>query len=221
MKKINKTIYIAIGIIAVVFLFVIVNIAVKNFRTTEPQTITQDDEIGHTKPAELPSKDELEKLRLENSVQTDVINEHFMLASHEIDGADMVYRYYEDTNIPGQTLVVRAKSKNIAEYELTLPVGDRVEKINADNYEMTFYNRMIYFVKDEKSEIPITIKNNIPNGHAEIRYNGGGSELVSAQTIYWYDSDNSIAYSMESLGRNYTKDEMAALASDYINNSKK
>ena len=150
MKKINKTIYIAIGIIAVVFLFVIVNIAVKNFRTTEPQTITQDDEIGHTKSAELPSKDELEKLRLENSVQTDVINEHFMLASHEIDGADMVYRYYEDTNIPGQTLVVRAKSKNIAEYELTLPVGDRVEKINADNYEMTFYNRMIYFVKDEK-----------------------------------------------------------------------
>lgn len=222
MKKGNKIIYIIVGILAVVFLFVIANIAINNLSThDEKDTGTAPEGTGIVEPAKLPSKKELKSLRLENVMQTNKLNDRFKLNDYAVDGAAMKYNFLEDNNSLGKTLTVTAKSENIAEYELTLPVSDRVEKVNVDKYEMTFYNRMVYFVENENTELSDVIKSNISNGHVEIRYNGSSPELVSAQSIYWYDEENSIAYTMEVLARNLSKDEMTALASDYINNSRK
>ncbi len=222
MKKKNNVIYILLGIAVLIFLIIVIVIACKNIKVLKSQGSGSSGSIYSEKieAVDLPEKKELKKIRLENSVQTDSLNGE-KLYNCEIDGGAVTYKYFTETNKPGQSLSVKAKSENITEYELALPKGDNVEKVELNNNEFTFYNRMIYFAEDENSQIPEGIKQNTENGSTEIRYNGTGSEFVSAQSLYWYDKENSIAYTMEVLSRDYSKDKMLALAEEFINNGGK
>ncbi len=222
MKKKNKA-YIIFAVVAIIVLLVMVNmIMIKSNSSARVNTSGENSAVKEMiENVKLPDKSDLAPSRLENVEQADTIGDSRQLYDWEAKDGSVIYKYYDKSDTPGQSFTVTAKAVNIAEYELTLPVGDKVEKVNYDKYELTFYDRKIFYTADQNSPIPPVIQNNIENGHAEIRYNGSIPELVSAQSVYWYDKDNGIAYNMEALSTEFTKDEMIAFAEDYIKNGRK
>lgn len=227
MKNKNQILYIIAGVLAFVLLVGVVLFAVKGTKNNSgssnevyDQTLRgEESDIAQIEPINLPDKKELEKIKLENVIQTDKINDQFVLARYEIEGINIIYYFQADAVTNGERLTVTAHTvSSPAEYEILLPTGDRVEKTTIGDYEMTFYNRMIYYVPDENTELPPVIRKNLENGHAEIRYRSGAPELVNCQSMQWYD--NGIAYNMESLSRSYTIEDMSSLVTDYLNNRK-
>ena len=227
MKNRNQLLYIIAGIAALILLVIVVIVAAKGAKdssntsvsnTPQEPAVYKEPEIAQIEPSDLPSKKELKDLRLVDVIQTDKINDQFALAKYEIDGATIIYYFQANKVTNGERLTVTARYMNPAEYEIYLPSGEKVQKTNIGEFEMTFYDRMIYYVEDENSQIPPTIQKNAENGNAEIRYRKGKSELVKCQSMQWYD--NGIAYNMESLNRSYSLEDMSRLVADYLNNRK-
>ena len=169
----NRILYIISAVLLIILLIVIVFIATKpknNTPAADPLPLRgKESDVAQIEPTDLPSKKELEALRLEDVIQTDKINDQFALASYQVDGISMVYYFQADAVTNGERLTVTARTMDPAEYQITLPAGDKVQKTNIGEYEMTFYDRMIYYVVDENVEIPSVIQDNLQNGHAEIR----------------------------------------------------
>ena len=66
--------------------------------------------------------------------------------------------------------------------------------------------------------MPQNVKDNEAKGNVVVRYGNSTAELLPMTQIMWYE--NGICYTLESISRTYTTDDMTSLLKDFINSTK-
>lgn len=225
----NKLIYGIIAILLVIIIAVVARIAVKNGRDAESvnkedtESITrsivqgQEAEISEIEEGDLPTDAELEENGLENVMQTSKINQQFNLYNYEItEDGGIKYNYLANAVTNGERLSVTAKAMTEDEYNEMLP-KTKAQNNNVDGIDVVYNDRNLYYTVDE-TEVPEYVKNAEEAGNVVIRYGNSLGELLPMQQLMWYK--DGIGYTLESISRNYTYDDMAALAHDFFEATK-
>ncbi len=225
----NKLIYGIIAILLVIIIAVAARIAVKNGRdaetvnTEDTESITggivqgQEAEISEIEEGDLPTDAELEENGLENVMQTSKINQQFNLYNYEItEDGGIKYNYLANAVTNGERLSVTAKAMTEDEYNEMLP-KTKAQNNNVDGIDVVYNDRNLYYTVDE-TEVPEYVKNAEEAGNVVVRYGNSLGELLPMQQLMWYK--DGIGYTLESISRNYTYDDMAALAHDFFEATK-
>lgn len=225
----NKLIYGIIAILLVIIIAVAARIAVKNgsevesMNTEDTENITrsivqgQEAEISEIEEGDLPTDAELEENGLENVMQTSKINQQFNLYNYEItEDGGIKYNYLANAVTNGERLSVTAKAMTEDEYNEMLP-KTKAQNNNVDGIDVVYNDRTLYYTVDE-TEVPEYVKNAEEAGNVVVRYGNSLGELLPMQQLMWYK--DGIGYTLESISRNYTYDDMAALAHDFFEATK-
>lgn len=224
----NKLIYVIIAILLVIIIAVAARIAIKNGRdaesvNTEDESITrsivqgQEAEISEIEEGDLPTDAELKENGLENVMQTSKINQQFNLYNYEItEDGGIKYNYLANAVTNGERLSVTAKAMTEDEYNEMLP-KTKAQNNNVDGIDVVYNDRNLYYTVDE-TEVPEYVKNAEEAGNVVVRYGNSLGELLPMQQLMWYK--DGIGYTLESISRNYTYDDMAALAHDFFEATK-
>lgn len=221
----NKTVYIIIGILIAVIIITSIFIAVSNNKNSseaemEIENANVDVEYNVRTEAEkseieegnLPSDGELKDLGLENVMQTNKINEQFNLSNYEIKDDCIKYNYLANAVTNGERLSITAKAMTETEYNEMLPKA-KAQNNTIGDVDVVYNNRNLYHTEDD-AELPEYIKKAEEAGNVVVREGNSLSELVPMQQLMWYT--DGIGYTLESIARNYTYDDMAALAEDFF-----
>ncbi len=224
----NKIVYIIIGILIAVIILTAIFIAVNN-KSTDVETLETDNggsdveyhvnteaEISEIEEGDLPSKSELSELGLENVMQTSKINQQFNLNNYEITDNGIKYNYLANAVTNGERLSITAKAMTEAEYSEMLPKA-KAQNGTVGDVDVVYNNRSLYHTTDETG-LPAYIKKAQEAGNVVVREGNSLSELLPMQQLMWYS--DGIGYTLESIARNYTYDDMAALAEDFFNQVK-
>ena len=225
----NKLIYGIIAILLVIIIVVAARIAVKNgsevesVNTEDTESITrsivqgQEAEISEIEEGGLPADAELAEYGLENVMQTSKINQQFNLYNYEItEDGGIKYNYLANAVTNGERLSVTAKAMTEDEYNEMLP-KTKAQNNNVDGIDVVYNDRTLYQTVDE-TEVPEYVKNAEEAGNVVVRYGNSLGELLPMQQLMWYK--DGIGYTLESISRNYTYDDMAALAHDFFETTK-
>lgn len=224
----NKLIYVIIALLLVIIIAVAVMIAVKNGKgagsdDAAEENITrsivqgQEAEISEIEEGDLPTDAELAENGLENVMQTSKINQQFNLYNYEItEDGGIKYNYLANAVTNGERLSVTAKAMTEAEYNEMLP-KTRAQNNTIDGIAVVYNDRNLYYTVDE-TEVPEYVKNAEEAGNVVVRYGNSLGELLPMQQLMWYK--DGIGYTLESISRNYTYDDMAALAHDFFEATK-
>lgn len=220
----NKLIYGIIALLLVIIIGAAVFIAVKNGKKVDindgPDTegVTnsivqgQEPEISEIEEGDLPSDSELAENGLENVMQTSKINKQFNLYNYEITDGGIKYNYLANAVTNGERLSVTAKAMTEEEYNEMLP-KTKAQNNTVDGINVVYNDRNLYYTV-EGTEVPEYVKNAEEAGNVVVRYGNSLGELLPMQQIMWYN--NGIGYTLESISRNYTYDDMASLVHDFF-----
>lgn len=225
----NKLIYGIIAILLVIIIVVAARVAIKNGKdvesvnTEDTENITksivqgQEAEISEIEEGDLPADAELAEYGLENVMQTSKINQQFNLNNYEItEDGGIKYNYLANAVTNGERLSVTAKAMTEDEYNEMLP-KTKAQNNNVDGIDVVYNDRNLYYTVDE-TEVPEYVKNAEEAGNVVVRYGNSLGELLPMQQLMWYK--DGIGYTLESISRNYTYDDMAALAHDFFEATK-
>lgn len=233
----NKLVYTIIAVLLVIIIIVAVSIAVKNgsevvsndsndneeVSVTEDSGVTngilqgQEAEISEIEEGDLPTDEELAEYGLENVMQTSKINQQFNLYNYEItEDGGIKYNYLANAVTSGERLSVTAKAMTEDEYNDMLP-DEKAQNNTVDGIDVVYNDRSLYHTVDE-TQVPEYVKNAEEAGNVVVRYGNSLGELLPMQQLMWYK--DGIGYTLESISRNYTYDDMAALAHDFFEATK-
>ncbi|MDO4300694.1 MAG: hypothetical protein Q4D26_04790 [Clostridia bacterium] len=231
-KKIdfNRAIYLIMAVLLVVIILTAVFIAVSNGKgadsagegaTDTNRFVTEfnkntEAKISEIEKGDLPSPEELNSVSLDNVMQTDSINEQFNLSNYQINDGSIKYNYLANAVTSGERLSVTAKAMTEEEYNEMLP-KQRGESNTIDDISVVYNDRSLYYTT-EGGELPSNISESEEKGTVVVRYGNSLSELLPMQQMMWYA--DGIGYTLESIGRNYTYDDMAKLTEDFFNKVK-
>ena len=221
----NKIVY---GIIALLLVIVILTAAViavrnsKNNGSTSEETFEQttmegviqgqEAEISEIEAGALPTDNELKEAGLIGVKQTNAINQQFNLNNYEITDNSIKYNYLANAVTSGERLSITARVMTEEEYNEMLPKAKAVNN-TVDNVNVVYNDRSLYNAVDGE-ELPGYIANAEKEGNVVVRYGSSIGELLPMQQIMWYQ--DGIGYTLESVSRNYTYDDMAALLHDFF-----
>lgn len=160
----------------------------------------------------LPQESDLVSLGLENVKQTSKINDQFNLSTYDVYEGGIRYSYLSNAVTSGERLYIYAKKMSLDEYSNMLPKAknksDTIEGVN-----VVFNDRMVYFAPD-KASVPENISENEAKGNVVVRLGENTNELLPMQQFMWYD--NGIGYTLESISREYTYNDMSEILSDFF-----
>ena len=224
----NKIVYTVIGVLLVVIVVGAAIIGVKSFSNTKKsyESAGQDEMVykggkyeakySQIDEGELPKDSELAELGLENVKQTSKLNNQFNLDTYEINDGGIRYSYLANAVTSGERLYIYAKKMTEDEYKAMLPKA-KSQNISVDGINGVFNDRTLYYTTDENS-VPQNVKDNEAKGNVVVRYGNSTAELLPMTQIMWYE--NGIGYTLESISRTYTSDDMTSLLKDFINSTK-
>lgn len=222
----NKMVYTIIAVLIIVIIAVAAFIAIynsKNAGTSDNDIIQSDDDdvvykeqyespFSEIIEGDLPSESELAELGLEDVMQTNSINEQFNLSNYEIVDGGIKYNYLANAVTNGERLSITAKAMSEEEYEEMLPTA-KAEENTIDDIDVVYNDRTLYYTVDE-TQVPDYVKKAEEEGNAVVRYGNSLGEILPMQQLMWYS--DGIGYTLESVARNYTYDDMAKLAQDFF-----
>lgn len=229
-KNFNKLIYAGIGVILAIVLIVVICTAVSNKKTdTADEGVGAQQEVVYNELTEatvseidegkLPSKGELADAGIEGVMQTSKINQQFNLRDYEVlEDGGIKYNYQASAVTNGERLSITAVAMSQEEYNDMLPKA-KTQTTQIGEQTATFNDRSLYYTTDESAEIPTYIQKAEEADNCVIRYGNSLSELLPMQQLMWYSEAEGIAYTLESIARTYTADDMVSLAQDFINNA--
>lgn len=223
--KKNKNIIILIAILVIILVFALIVSAVNKtgkgtggivddephntIVTREPRT---EAEVSEIEEGALPADSELSALGLDDAVQASQITEQFNLSRYdEVDGS-IRYSYLANKVTSGERLYVYAKAMSEEEYEDMLPTA-KAQTDNIGDIEAVYNDRSLYYTSDD-AEISEDTRSSEEAGNIVIRYGNSTTEILPMQQLMWYD--NGIAYTLESINRHYTIEDMTELAEAFI-----
>lgn len=226
----NKTIYLIIAVLLAVIILTAVFIAVSNGKRADSageetadtnRFVTEfnkntEAKISEIEKGDLPSPEELNSAGLDNVMQADSINEQFNLSNYQINDGSIKYNYLANAVTNGERLSITAKAMTEEEYNEMLP-EQRGETNTIDDISVVYNDRSLYYTT-EGGELPAHISESEEKGNVVVRYGNSLSELLPMQQMMWYA--DGIGYTLESIGRNYTYDDMAKLTEDFFNKVK-
>lgn len=230
----NKAVYIVIAFLLIIIVIIAVTIAGKNKKEAEEAKDTlnimeemkenmeaEKDEngdavISEISEGDLPSAEELEKANLSNVMQSNKINDQFNLYMYEIIDEGIKYSYLANAVTNGERLSITAVPMSEEEYNEMLPTS-KVQNNVIDNINVCYNDRNLYYTIDE-SNVPEYIANGEKEGNVVVRYGNSTSEFLPMQQIMWYS--DGIGYTLESISRNYTYEDMSKLLQDFFNSVK-
>ncbi len=229
-KKINKNknIIILIIILVVILVLALTISALKQDRSGSP-VITEEEpqdneeepkkpreaEVSEIEAGELPSAEELGALGLDNVIQSPSITEQFNLSRYDEQDGGIRYSYLANKLTSGERLYVYARAMTEEEYDEMLPDGDTQTGSLGDG-EATFNNRNLYHTTDD-AKLSENVKRSEEEGKIVVRYGNSTTEILPMQQLMWYK--DGIGYTLESINRQYTIDDMLRLARAYIGES--
>lgn len=224
----NKTVYTIIGILIGIIIIAGIFIAISNNKKStneevvlnEPPSennveyhVKNEAEKSEIEEGDLPSDSELSGEGLENVMQTSKLNEQFNLSEYEITDDGIRYNYLANAVTNGERLSITAKAMSEEEYNEMLPKA-KAQENTINDISVVYNDRSLYYTTSEDEELPAYIKKADEAGNVVIRYGNSLSELVPMQQLMWYK--DGIGYTLESIARNYTYEDMAALAEDFF-----
>ncbi len=225
----NKIVYIIIGILMAVIILTAIFIAANNNKPDDAETVETENggsnveyhinteaEISEIEEGDLPSKRELNELGLENVIQTSKLNQQFNLNNYEITDNGIKYNYLANAVTNGERLSITAKAMTEAEYNEMLPKA-KAQNGTVGDVNVVYNDRSLYYTTDS-SDLPEYIKKAQEAGNVVVREGNSLSEILPMQQLMWYS--DGIGYTLESIARNYTYDDMAALAQDFFDQVK-
>lgn len=225
----NKVVYTIIGLLIAIIIVTALFIALNNSKSANVETVESDNagidveynvnteaEKSEIEEGDLPSEGELKEVGLENVMQTSKINEQFNLNNYEITDDGIKYNYLANAVTNGERLSITAKAMTEAEYNEMLPKA-KAQNGTVGDVEVVYNDRSLYHTTD-RTNLPQYIKNAEEAGNVVVREGNSLSELLPMQQLMWYS--DGIGYTLESIARNYTYDDMAALADDFFNQVK-
>lgn len=222
----NKNVYIIIGILIAVVVVVAVYMAISNNKSEvqkNSETINGIEYVENTEAqkseieeGDLPGDSELKAAGLENVMQASKINEQFNLNNYEITENGIKYNYLANAVTNGERLSLTAKAMTEDEYNEMLPKA-KMQENTINDLTVVFNDRNLYYTVDG-TEPPAYIKKAEEEGNVVVRYGNSLSELLPMQQMMWYA--DGIGYTLESIARTYTYDDMAQLTKDFLSNAK-
>lgn len=224
----NKVVYTVIGVLLVIIIVGAVIIGIKSINNTKKnyESVGKEEMVykgGKYEPkysqideGELPKSSDLAELGLDNVKQTSKLNNQFNLDNYEINDGSIRYSYLSNVVTSGERLYIYAKKMTENEYNAMLPKAKN-QNISVNGINGVFNDRTLYYTTNEES-VPQNVKQNEAKGNVVVRYGNSTSELLPMTQIMWYD--NGIGYTLESISRTYTIDDMTGLLKDFINSTK-
>ena len=224
----NKIIYLIIAVLIAVIILTAAFIAISNSRNNGDSNTIQlensaveynkntEAEVSEIEEGKLPSENELSELGLEKVMQTSKINKQFNLSNYEVLDGGIKYNYLASAVTNGERLSITAKAMTEGEYNEMLPTA-KAQESNIDDVAVVYNDRNLYYTTDG-AELPPYVKNAEEAGNVVVRYGNSTSELIPMQQLMWYS--NGIGYTLESIARNYTYEDMAQLAEDFFSEAK-
>lgn len=224
----NKIIYLIIAVLIAVIILTAAFIAISNSRNNGDSNIIQlensaveynkntEAEVSEIEEGKLPSENELSELGLEKVMQTSKINKQFNLSNYEVLDGGIKYNYLASAVTNGERLSITAKAMTEGEYNEMLPTA-KAQESTIDDVAVVYNDRNLYYTTDG-AELPPYVKNAEEAGNVVVRYGNSTSELIPMQQLMWYS--NGIGYTLESIARNYTYEDMAQLAEDFFSEAK-
>lgn len=224
----TKTIYILIGILLAMVIAVTAFVAISNRSTVEDTASDEAEETvvynenteaakSQIEEGDLPTNDELKSVGLEAVKQTSKINEQFNLYTYEIADEGIKYSYLANAVTNGERLSLTAKAMSEDEFKSMLPKA-KFQNGKVKDMDVVFNDRSLYSTTSEADGLPEFVKKAEEEGNVVVRYGDSLSELLPMQQMMWYS--DGIGYTLESIARDYTYEDMAALTEDYLNNAK-
>lgn len=222
----NKIVYAIIAFLFIVIIITAVSIAIKNrndvkdVQEIENSMIEakekREAEISEIEEGSLPSKEELVSVGLEDVMQASKINKQFNLYNYEMEDGGIKYNYLANAVTNGERLSISAKVMTEEEYKKMLPEA-KMQKDTVDGIEVVYNDRSLYSTVDGE-DLPGYVKNALDAGNVVVRYGNSTSELLPMQQIMWYT--DGIGYTLESISRNYSYEDMAELVKDFLSEVK-
>ena len=222
----NKIVYASIAFLFIVIIITAVSIAIKNrndvkdVQEIENSMIEakgkREAEISEIEEGSLPSKEELVSVGLEDVMQASKINKQFNLYNYEMEDGGIKYNYLANAVTNGERLSISAKVMTEEEYKKMLPEA-KMQKDTVDGIEVVYNDRSLYYTVDGE-DLPGYVKNALDAGNVVVRYGNSTSELLPMQQIMWYT--DGIGYTLESISRNYSYEDMAELVKDFLSEVK-
>lgn len=222
----NKIVYAIIAFLFIVIIITAVSIAIKNrndvkdVQEIENSMIEakgkREAEISEIEEGSLPSKEELVSVGLEDVMQASKINKQFNLYNYEMGDGGIKYNYLANAVTNGERLSISAKVMTEEEYKKMLPEA-KMQKDTVDGIEVVYNDRSLYYTVDGE-DLPGYVKNALDAGNVVVRYGNSTSELLPMQQIMWYT--DGIGYTLESISRNYSYEDMAELVKDFLSEVK-
>lgn len=224
----NKIIYVIIAVLIAVIIVTVTFIAISNSKNNVDSNTVQlensaveynqktEAEVSEIEEGKLPSENELSELGLEKVMQTSKINKQFNLSNYEVLDGGIKYNYLASAVTNGERLSITAKAMTESEYNEMLPKA-KAQKSTIDDVDVVYNDRNLYYTTDG-AEPPAYVKNAEEAGNVVVRYGNSTSELVPMQQLMWYA--DGIGYTLESIARNYTYEDMAQLAEDFFGEAK-
>ncbi len=222
----NKIVYAIIAFLFIVIIITAISIAIKNrndvkdIQEIENSMIEakgkREAEISEIEEGGLPSKEELVSVGLEDVMQASKINKQFNLYNYEMEDGGIKYNYLANAVTNGERLSISAKVMTEEEYKKMLPEA-KMQKDTVDGIEVVYNDRSLYYTVDGE-DLPGYVKNALDAGNVVVRYGNSTSELLPMQQIMWYT--DGIGYTLESISRNYSYEDMAELVKDFLSEVK-
>lgn len=222
----NKIVYAIIAFLFIVIIITAVSIAIKNRNDVKDILEIENSmieakgkreaEISEIEEGDLPSKEELVSVGLEDVMQASKINKQFNLYNYEMEDGGIKYNYLANAVTNGERLSISAKVMTEEEYKKMLPEA-KMQKDIVDGIEVVYNDRSLYYTVDGE-DLPGYVKNALDAGNVVVRYGNSTSELLPMQQIMWYT--DGIGYTLESISRNYSYEDMAELVKDFLSEVK-
>ncbi len=226
--KRNKNVIILIIILVIILIAALIVSAIRHdssgtgniLESGSDNTYTEEEprteaEVSEIEAGALPSAEELSALGLDNVVQSPSITEQFNLDRYEELDGGMRYSYLASKLTAGERLYVYAKAMSEEEYEDMLPKGD-TQTDNIDGTEAVYNDRGLYYTS-EGAEISDSTRASEEEDKIVIRYGNDTTEVLPMQQLMWYK--DGIAYTLESINRHYTIDDMTRLAEAFLDSA--
>lgn len=226
-KKYNRNIYTLIAVLIIIIMAAVLVVIIKATNQPQKQPQILDDievatyeearvkheaEVSEIEEGSLPTAEELSALDLENVMQVSHITEQFNLNNYEELEGGIKYNYLANAVTSSERLSLYARAMTEEEYEEMLPTA-KVQEDTVNDIDVVFNNRNLYYTSEDK-ELSQTIINAEETGNIVIRYGNSTSEFLPMQQLMWYH--NGIGYTLESINREYTIEDIEKLAEDFF-----
>ncbi len=227
--KKNKNVIVLIALLVVILVCALIISAFKQDRTDHSSIISEDSqgsvtyqreepkeaEVSEIEAGELPSAEELGALGLNGVIQSKSITEQFNLSRYdEMDGG-IRYSYLANKVTSGERLYVYAKAMSEEEYDAMLPTVN-IKTGSIGDIDTVYNDRGLYYTSED-AEISESTKRSEEEGNIVIRYGNSTTEILTMQQLMWYK--DGIGYTLESINRQYTIEDMTRLAEALIDSA--